>query len=280
MSETIYTTESPLQQPGSLFTSMLRDLLASRELAWRLLVRNLHVQFRRSFLGAAWAFIPAAATALVMALASQARIVSVAETALPYPAYVVLSMTLWQAFLEGLNGPVQALAAEMRLLVRFNVAPEPIVLAKLGEALFNCGVRSLLTAALFLWYGMPVGASIVLAPFGVLALILLGASLGLLLAPLSALYEDFTKSLPIVTSFWFFLTPILYPVPEQGAFSFIVQFNPVTPLLVTTRELIVGLPLSSPLGFCVSASCAVLLLLLGWLVNRVAMPIVLERARF
>jgi lipopolysaccharide transport system permease protein len=279
MNEVVYTPESRLTQPRQLFHEMLAELLASRELAWRLMLRNIRVQYRRSLLGAAWTFIPSAATAAILTLASEARIITVGETTLPYPAYVVLSMTLWQTFLEALNGPVQALAAEAGLLAKFNVAPEAVVLSRLGEALFNCAVRSLLTAALFLWYQMPVAWTVVLVPAGVAALVLLGAAIGLFLAPLNALYQDVMKSLPIATSVWFFLTPIIYPVPAQGVFAFVVALNPVTPLLVTTRELTTGHPLSAPGGFAICATLAVALLLLGWLTYRVSIPIVVERSR-
>ena len=37
---------------------MLGDLLASRELAWRLIVRNFSAQYRQSALGYVWAGFP------------------------------------------------------------------------------------------------------------------------------------------------------------------------------------------------------------------------------
>jgi lipopolysaccharide transport system permease protein len=215
----------------------------------------------------------------LLTLANRARIVSVAQTPLPYPVYVVLGMTLWQTFLDALNGPVAALAAEKNLVTKFNVAPEAIILSKLGEALFNCTVRSLLTAVLFAWYGVGVGPTLLLAPAGVASLVVLGASMGLLLAPMSALYQDVAKSLPIISSFWFFLTPIIYPVPTHGAFARIVRLNPVTPLLAATRELVTGEPLSAPAAAVATAGLALATLGAGWLVYRVSMPIVLERSR-
>jgi len=279
MKETVYLPESVLAHPRRVFRAMVSDLVASRHLARRLLGRNIRVLYRRSFLGAAWAFIPAAATAAIVTFANRAEILSVGETDLPYAAYVVFSMTLWQAFLDGLNGPVQGLAAESRLMAKFSVAPEPIVLAKIGEAFFNFAIRSLLTAVLFLWYQMPLAWTAVFAVAGVAALVALGAAIGLALAPLNTLYEDIAKGLPIATGFVFFLTPVIYPKPETGLFAFLVRLNPITPLLVTTRELTTGQPLTSLAAFLVAVAAAGLFLLAGWVVYRVAMPIVIERAR-
>lgn len=280
MNVTVYTPESRLRQPRQLFREMLHDLLGSRELAFRLMSRDIRTQYRRSLLGVTWVFIPAVATALLLTLAQEAQIISLGPTSLPYAAYVVLSMALWQTFVDALNGPVQALAAEKGLLAKFNVAPEAIILAKLGEAVFNCSVRLCLAGALFAWYGVSLAWTALLAPLGVVALMLVGAGLGLLLAPFSALYQDVPKSLPIALSFWFFLTPVAYPVPRQGLFAVVVGLNPVTPLLVTTRELIAGQPASMPFAFALTLVLAVAGVLLGWLLYRLATPIVLERARY
>jgi lipopolysaccharide transport system permease protein len=279
MNEVVYTSESRLGHPGQLLREMLADLRASRELAWRLMLRNIRVQYRRSFLGAAWSFIPALATAVALTLATKARIINVGDTFLPYPAYVLFGMTLWQTFLDALNGPVQALAAETSLLAKFNVAPEAIVVSKLGEALFNCLVRSVLVVAALAWYQVPLGWTALFAPLAVAAIIVLGAGIGLFLAPLSALYQDVTKTLAIVTSFGFFLTPIVYPVPTRGLFALVVNLNPVTPLLVTTRELVTGRTLSQPVAFAAVTALAIVLLLAGWIAYRVSMPIVLERSK-
>ncbi|MDJ0702386.1 MAG: hypothetical protein QNJ46_03820 [Leptolyngbyaceae cyanobacterium MO_188.B28] len=49
---------------------------------------------------------------------------------------------------------------------------------------------------------------------------------------------------------WWWLTPVVYPAPSgEGLFGFFVKLNPVTPLLVTTRELATTGVLSDPQGF-------------------------------
>ncbi|MEO0936498.1 MAG: ABC transporter permease, partial [Cyanobacteria bacterium J06641_2] len=53
--EAIYTPESLLRHPSRLFKQMWFDLLSSRELAWRLLIRDISAQYRQSFLGIIWA---------------------------------------------------------------------------------------------------------------------------------------------------------------------------------------------------------------------------------
>ncbi|WP_293059921.1 MULTISPECIES: ABC transporter permease [unclassified Moorena] len=273
----VYTPESKMRHPLQLFQEMGRDLLASRELAWRLLVRDISAQYRQSFLGIVWAFIPPIVTAVGFTMAKSNGVINVGSTELPYPAYVMFSMTLWQTFVETLNGPVQAVTQAKAMLAKINFPREAIILSKLGQVFFNFGIKLILIVGLFIWFKMPVSWSVIIAPVALINLVFFGTFIGLLLAPMGALYKDFYMGLTLATGFWLFLTPVVYPVPSEGVFGAIVKFNPVTPLLVTTRELATTGVISDPLGFWVASGIAVVGLLLAWIVYRLSMPFIVER---
>ncbi len=274
---TIYTPESQLRHPQKLLALMWRDLLASRELAWRLLVRDISAKYRQSLLGIFWAIIPPIVTAAGFTLAKNGGVINLGNTELPYPAYVMFSMTLWQTFVEALQGPVQAVTQAKAMLARINFPREALIIAKLGEVFFNFGIKLVLIIGLFLWFKMPVTWSVILAPVALIHLVMLGTFFGVLIAPLGALYQDFAMGLTLAISFWLFLTPVVYPVPSEGLFGTIVKHNPVTPLLVTTRELATTGLISNPQGFWLASIFALLGLFLTWIFYRVAMPYVVER---
>ena len=74
MRTTIYTPDSLLSNPLSMIRGMLQDLVASRELAWRLAVRDLSAQYRQTILGFLWAIIlPLANTLIWIFLSRSAR---------------------------------------------------------------------------------------------------------------------------------------------------------------------------------------------------------------
>jgi lipopolysaccharide transport system permease protein len=277
LTEVIYTPESRLRHPIKLAKQMWRDLLASRELAWRLLVRDISAQYRQSFLGIAWAFLPPIIMASGFTLAHDAKVINIQATDLPYPAYVMFSTALWQTFIEALNGPIQAVMGAKPMLARVNFPREALILAKLGEVFFNFAIKVILITALFLWFQIPVSWTVILAPVALIHLVFLGTFLGILLAPLGILYQDVTRGLTLITGFWLFLTPVVYPIPKQGIFGFLVQLNPVTPLLVTTRELATTGLISDPVRFWVVSAITLLGLIITWVTFRLAMPFVVER---
>jgi len=273
----IYTPESQLRQPLKLFHVMGQDLLASRELACRLLIRDISAQYRQSLLGLFWAFVPPIATAIGLTAANNANAINIGTTDLPYAAYVMLSMTLWQTFVESLNGPIQAVTQAKAMLAKINFPREAIILAKIGEVLFNFSIKLILIISLLIWFRISVTWSVILAPVALIHLIALGTSIGLFLSPIAALYQDISKGLTFVIGAWLFLTPVIYPVPQNGTFATLVQLNPVTHLLVTTRELATtGIVSNSP-GFWLASIFAIVSLLFAWLSYRLAMPFVIER---
>lgn len=273
----IYTPESRVRHPLLLFKEMWRDLLASRELAWQLLVRDVSAQYRQSLLGVFWAFIPPVVTALGLVLARNSGVVNIPETDLPYPAYVMFSMALWQTFVEALNGPIAAVGGAKAMLAKINFPREAIVLAKLWEVFFNFGIKLILILVLFLWFRIPITWNVLLAPVALVHLVILGTAIGLLLAPIGALYGDVSKLLALAIAPWLLLTPVIYPVPKGGWFGAIVNFNPVTPLLVATRELATTGIVSDPVGFWMASAIALVSLLVAWVMYQLAMPFIVER---
>ncbi|MEA5527762.1 ABC transporter permease [Nodularia spumigena] len=273
----VYTSESRIRHPLQLFREMGRDLLASRELAWRLLVRDISAQYRQSLFGVLWAFLPPIITATGLLVARNAGAVNIGETEIPYPAYVMFSMALWQTFVESLNGPIGAVGAAKPMLAKINFPKEAIILAKLGEVFFNFGIKLILILGLFIWFQIPVTWSALLAPVALIHLVILGTGIGLLLAPIGALYGDIAKAIPLIVSPWLLLTPVIYPTPKEGLFATIVNLNPVTPLLVTTRDLATSGLVTNPTGFWVVSGLAFGLLLIAWILYRLAMPFIVER---
>jgi lipopolysaccharide transport system permease protein len=275
--EVVYTPDSRIHQPLKLLQEMYSDLHASRELAWRLLIRDIRAQYRRSFLGIFWAIIPPALTAAGLTFANNTGLVNVGKTDIPYPAYVMLGTILWQTFLEALNSPQQAIDTSRPLLAQVKFPHEAIILTQLGQVLFNLLVKLVLLVALFVIFQVSVSWTIIFAPLAFITLILLGISIGLWLVPVMNLVQDVSRSMEVITLAWFFVTPIAYPVPSSGVLSILVKLNPVTPLLVTAQELITTGELSQFALFLIMSAITLVGLILGWIIYRLSIPFLIER---
>ena len=252
-------------------------MLASRELAWRLFVRNISARFRQSMLGYLWAFLPPVITTITFVFLKSQKILDVGDTAIPYPVYVMIGTLLWQGFVDALNSPLRLVNSSKTMLAKINFPRESLLLAGLYEVLFNFMIRLILLVVVYIWFGIQIPAAAALAPFGILALLALGLMIGILLTPLGFLFQDIGRGTTVILSFWFFLTPVVYPPPTTWPASLVSEINPVSPLLITTRELMTTGEIVLPEMFTIVAGLTFLLLIGGWVIYRIAMRHLIER---
>jgi lipopolysaccharide transport system permease protein len=277
MEETVYSADSELINPLRFIRSISSDLRIAPSVAWSLFMRSLRVQYRQTWLGYIWLLMPPLATTLMWVYLSSANILKVGKTGAPYPVYVLTGTLCWQVFAEALNCPLQQLTSARDIVSKTRMPHEALLLAGLIEVLFNFAVRLLITLPVLIWYRSPWNWTFLFVPFGVLLLLLAGLTIGLLLTPVGLLYRDVSRGLAIVVSFWFFLTPVIYPQPLQWPASLLVTLNPVTPLLITTRDwLIWGNIVPAP-GFTIVAGLSLAGLAIGWLFYKLATPHIIAR---
>jgi len=277
LKETIYSSDSELLSFGTLLSNMWSDLLASRELAWRLLVRNLSGQYRQSLLGYVWALIPILFTSTIWIILDSQQIIGIDNTGIPYPAFVIIGFVLWQTFTEALNKPMQMVNQSKALLSKINFPREALILTGIGQVVFEFIIRSVLIVFVILWFQFPILSSLLLVPLGVIAIIGLGTTIGLLLTPLGMLYEDVGRVVSLGTQALFFLTPILYPVPKAPWAATLMNLNPVTPLLQTTRDWLTTGHATQLYGFSWVCGITLVLLIASLLIYRIAMPHLISR---
>ena len=274
---TVYTPDSPLRNPGRLIREMFSDLLASRELAWRLFVRDISAQYRKSILGYIWAFLPPLVTSLPFIFLNSQGVVSMGETPIPYAAYAMVGTIIWQVFVDALNSPLRTVTAAKPMLARINFPREAILLSGLGQVLLNFLIRFVLLVGIFFWYEISPPATAMLSLLGISALIIVGFVLGIMLTPIGILFSDVQQALPVFTLFLLFITPVLYAPPTTGFAAQVAGLNPLTPLVLATRDWLTLGTTVYVLPFVIVSTVALTLLFLGWMIYRLALPHLIVR---
>ncbi len=274
---TVYTPESALANPSQLLREMLRDLIASRELAWRLMVRDLSAQYRQTYLGFLWAIILPLANALVWIFLNRSGVLKMQDTGLPYPVYVFTGTMLWAILMDALNAPLQVVTASKSMLAKIKFPREALVLAGVYETLANALIKVILLFGVLVWMGVTSQLSWLLVPLGILSLTLAGTVIGLILTPFGLLYNDVSKAIPLLMQFAMYLTPVVFAMPKDGPSATVFQLNPLTPLILTVRDWLTGLSPEHVVYFAVVNAVSIGLLFIFWGVFRLAMPILIER---
>lgn len=260
-----------------MLREMARDYRAGRKLGWQLALRDIRAQYRQTALGLLWAFILPLANTAAWLFIQGSGIVSIQATNISYPIYVFTGTILWAIFMDAVNAPLQQTHAAKPMLAKINFPREAIVLSGIYQTLFNAAIKiSVLLFALVLLSVIP-SWGLLFFPLAVLSLILAGTALGLLITPIGMLYGDIGKVLPLLMQFLMYLTPVVFPVPARGWAATLFQINPITPLVLTARDLLTGFTPEYLGAFLIVNATMLILLALMWIVYRAAMPILIER---
>lgn len=273
----IYSARSSVKQPGILIRRMMNDVVLSRELGWRLAVRDIRATYRQSLLGILWAAILPLSNAIVWIVLRGTGVVSVGDTGIPYTVYVFSGTMLWAVFTESTLAPLQATAAGKSILTKINFPREALIVSGVIQSVFNASVKVVLILISMVLLGYPPGWTVALFPFGVLSLILAGTSVGLLLTPIGILYTDVGRGIGVVMRFLMYATPVVFAMPKEGWISTVFSYNPITPLIVTTRDWLTGHSAEFLDSFYLVNLIFLSVLLFAWLLYRAAMPFLIER---
>lgn len=272
-----YSATSEIRQPVRLLGNLVADLWRGRELASRLFFRNLRGMYRQTLLGLFWAFLPPLVNTAFWVFLREAGVFEPAGMAVNSTVYILTGMIFWQAFIDAFQMPLEMLNKNKNMISKLNFPRESLLLVGLGEIGFDFLIRSLLLVPAFWWFGVPLHASLLLAPVAVVGLVFLGTGLGLLVLPVGSLYQDVGRLISVATPFWMILTPVIYPPLQNYPGSLLNWLNPASPLLLVARDwTLLGATAHGGMGWLFGLA-ALPLLLLGLVVYRVSIPILVER---
>ncbi len=272
-----YTAHGHLGVGVSAWREMIGELWESRELTWRLYLRDFSARYRQSLLGYVWAVLPALITVATFTWLNRTNVLPVKGTPLPYPVFVLLGMTVWQLFASGLTNATGALVGASALITKINFPRETLVIAAFGQAVFDFVIRLFLLAGAFILYRVTPSPAILLLPLVLIPLCFLTLGLGFLSALVNGVLRDVGQIVTFLLTFWMFLTPVVYPPSNEGGKALLNVLNPVSPFVIAAQDLTIRGHLTQPGNFLIGCGVSALVFLLGWRLFHLTEPRIVER---
>ncbi len=258
-------------------SAIFTDVINSNFIAKQLAKRDLKATYRQSLLGFFWAFMPIVMQSVVWIFISDSGIAQFQETAIPRPAFIIIGTTLWTVLLESINGPINSINSSKSIISKINFPKEALLLSGIYKLLFNAMLKMILIVFILFFFKLSPGITLVYFPLYLFIFILLGTAVGVLLAPIGLLYTDIGRAIPIVMQFLMYMTPVVFVAPTNGTFSKIFEYNPLSPLINSARNSLVGLSLDDPQILLYIIPISTIVLLLGLVVLRNSLPIIIEK---
>src|SRR5690606_34724172 len=198
-------------QPSKGWVSLkLRELWEYRELLYFLTWRDIKVRYKQTVLGAAWAVIQPFMTMVVFSLffGSLAQIPS---DGVPYPIWSYTALVPWTFFATGLTASSNSPVGNANLIKKVYFPRLTIPIATVFSGVIDFVIAFIVLLLMMVFFGILPTMNIIFLPFFVLLAFVTSLGVGLWLSAMNVQFRDVRYTIPFLTQFWMFATPIAYP---------------------------------------------------------------------
>lgn len=220
---------------------MLRGIIAYRGFILGSVKREFQQKYRNSLLGAAWTVLNPLAMitvyTVIFAQVMRLRLPGVDST-FAYGIYLCAGILAWGLFSEIVGRCQNVFLDNGNLLKKISFPRISLPLIVILGALLNFAI----IFSLFLGFLVVSGnfpGWVALAALPVLAIqVIFSIGLGMIVGVLNVFFRDVGQFFTILLQFWFWLTPIVYPLailPESA--QALVAWNPMTPLITAWQQI-------------------------------------------
>lgn len=253
-------------EPSSRFVRLnLHDLWEYRELLYFLVWRDIKVRYKQTVLGGAWAILQPVLTMLVFSVFF-GRLAKMPSDGIPYPVFVYAALLPWQLFGYALTESSNSLVGSQNLITKVYFPRLVVPIAAVLGGLVDFCISFVVLLILMFWYGITPTAAVLTIPVFLLFAMTTALAAGLWLSALNVKYRDVRYTIPFLTQFWLFATPVAYSstlVPER--WRALYGLNPMAGVVEGFRWALFGKQQKPDPLLAVSVA-AVIALLIGGLV--------------
>ena len=224
--------------------NMVSALWAYRGFVLGSVRREFQSKYRTSILGAAWMVLNPLAMVIVYTVifssVMRAKLPGIDDT-FAYSIYLCSGVLTWGLFAEITGRGQNVFLENANLLKKLSFPRLCLPAIVVLNALLNFGI----IFGLFLLFLLLTGRLPGLPLLGLIPVLLLqiafAIGLGVTLGVLNVFFRDVGQFFGIILQFWFWFTPIVYPIaiiPEQ--FRGLLMFNPMLPLIGAYQGILVN----------------------------------------
>lgn len=223
-----------------IWLKMLKNILKSKELIYQLFRRDFLMAYKKSFIGLWWIVLSPIVGVISWIFLNSSGILKPGDVGIPYPAYVLLSSSIWGLFMGFFTSAAGTLTAGAGIITQVKYPHEALLMKQTAQHIAGFLITFIINIIVLLIFQVLPSAWILLFPILVLPLFFLGAGIGLIVSVISAVATDIEKIITIILGVIFFTTPVIYTKSSMSPlFQNVVDWNPLTYLIGGVRDAII-----------------------------------------
>jgi lipopolysaccharide transport system permease protein len=198
-------------EPSKGWVSLkLRELWEYRELLYFLIWRDVKVRYKQTVLGAAWAIIQPFFTMVIFSVFF-GRLAKVPSDGIPYPIFSYTALVPWTFFAHGLNQASNSLVRHSGLIKKVYFPRLAMPIARLLAGAVDFVLAFIVLLGMMLYFGIVPTVNVLWLPSFLLLALVTALGVALWLSAMNVQFRDVGYTVPFITQFWMYATPIAYP---------------------------------------------------------------------
>jgi lipopolysaccharide transport system permease protein len=188
----------------------LKELWHYRELLYFLSWRDIKVRYKQTVMGAAWAVLQPFFTMIVFSLFF-GKLAKMPSDGVPYPLFAFAALVPWTFFASGLTQSSNSLVESATLLKKVYFPRLVIPISSVMSGAVDFVFAFIVLLVMMPIYGVLPTANVIWVPLLLVLALVTALGVGLWLSAINVKYRDVRHTIPFLTQFWMFATPIVYP---------------------------------------------------------------------
>ena len=243
-------------------------LYSFKELLKQLIIRDIKLKYRRSYLGYLWSILNPLMLMMVLVIVFS----NIFRFEIPYFAlYMIAGHTIFNFMVEATNMSVWSITGNAALLKKTYVPKYIFTLSKVGSSLVNLVFSLGALVLVMVVTGAEFTLNLLYFPLIILQVFLFSLGLGLILATATVFFRDIQYLWGVFVSMWMYLTPLFYPVtiiPEEYR-GLYMSINPMYWYVEQFRDIVLYARAPQMDSILMGTGLAVVILILGaWYFNK------------
>ncbi len=244
---------------------LFQNIISSKDLIMQLFKRDFLMSYKKSFLGMSWIIITPVMGIISWVIMNASGVLKPGDVGIPYPAYVLLSTSIYGLFLSFFTGASGTLIAGTGFITQVNFAHDALLIKQLLQQFAGFAIAFVLTILVLLAFGVIPSWMIILFPILIIPMMLLGAAIGLFTAIISVVATDIQKAITFLMGLVMYITPVIYSSKvENTSLQNIIKWNPLTYLIGAVRDSMIYGKIEHFDRFLLSSVFSFILFLIAW----------------
>lgn len=267
-----------IKPQSSNFSLNYKEVWKYRDLIKRYIHRDIVTAYKQTVLGPIWYLIqPFFMTAMYMFVFG--GIANISTDGLPQMLFYMSGILCWNYFGDCLGKAQSTFTANACVFSKVYFPRLVVPISGVISGMVRLAIQFGLFICIFLYYylnGTSIHPNIYILLFPLLIIMtaFMGLGFGIIISSMTTKYRDLSIIFGFVTYLWMYATPIIYPlsaVPESyNKYKWIIELNPMTSIVETTRYAFMGEGAFSWASLGYSFGVTVAVVIIGtWMFNKI-----------